>query len=347
VDAYLDLAITNFAGSGGNALSTEVIDAPYCYGTCGGEEIITYSVYRDGDPTPIVTGLENTSYVDMGLSYNETHCYYVTEVVDDVESYPSNTACATSWPEGGPVPGCMDPTAINYDPAANYEDDSCVYFNMPLQPVDGEEIPFTNADTYDNPADFVFDWTGSVVPEDDVCGYTLYLHSDSNDSTVVIGGFLAGETVYVATNLEIAEYFFLYDDDILNFSINWWVEVCLDSGTYQSDEFTITINTEFLGNDTPVIIPESFTLSQNFPNPFNPETQIEFGIPEISHVTLTIYDLSGREVQTLIDREMLAGTYRVDWDGMDMNNQLVPTGVYIYIMNSGNDTVSKKMVMMK
>ncbi|MDE3057461.1 MAG: T9SS type A sorting domain-containing protein [Bacteroidota bacterium] len=71
--------------------------------------------------------------------------------------------------------------------------------------------------------------------------------------------------------------------------------------------------------------PETYSLSQNFPNPFNPKTAITFGIPRQSFVTLSIYDVLGRHVATLVNEEKRAGTYRVDWDASG-----VATGIYFY-----------------
>lgn len=101
-------------------------------------------------------------------------------------------------------------------------------------------------------------------------------------------------------------------------------------------------------------LPETFSLTQNFPNPFNPTTEIQFGIPRDSKVQIIIYDILGRKVKTLVDNQIAPGTYRATWDGRDDNGLGVASGVYLYRIvaknssGSGQDFVlTKKMIMMK
>jgi hypothetical protein len=90
-----------------------------------------------------------------------------------------------------------------------------------------------------------------------------------------------------------------------------------------------------------------FYLEQNFPNPFNPETHISYQLTSVSDVTLTIYDLLGREIKTLVSKEQSSGNYTVTWDGKDDLGNAVSTGFYIYTLKTGNFLQSKKMLMIK
>ncbi len=92
-------------------------------------------------------------------------------------------------------------------------------------------------------------------------------------------------------------------------------------------------------------MPQTFALHQNFPNPFNPETTIQFELPMNSAVSLKIYDLQGRLVKTLANREMPAGAHKIVWDGRDNGGALVSSGVYIYRMEAGNFVESHKMLL--
>ena len=89
-------------------------------------------------------------------------------------------------------------------------------------------------------------------------------------------------------------------------------------------------------------LPIEFALEQNYPNPFNPATTIKFSIPEVSKVTLKIYDLLGREVSTLINDTRNAGNYEVNFDASGL-----ASGMYIYTINTDNYTLSKKMMLLK
>ncbi|MCK9559262.1 MAG: S8 family serine peptidase [Candidatus Marinimicrobia bacterium] len=96
-----------------------------------------------------------------------------------------------------------------------------------------------------------------------------------------------------------------------------------------------------------VALPEKFELSQNFPNPFNPSTTIRYALPERSKVRLTIYNMLGKEVRTLVNTVEDAGYKSIIWDGLDQRGQLISTGVYIYKIQAGDFTQTRKMVFMK
>ena len=88
--------------------------------------------------------------------------------------------------------------------------------------------------------------------------------------------------------------------------------------------------------------PEQFSLLQNYPNPFNPSTTISYQIPAVSFVNLTVRDLLGRTVATLVDEMRLAGVYTVKWDGSSL-----PSGVYFYTLKAGGYVMTKRMMLMK
>jgi len=89
-------------------------------------------------------------------------------------------------------------------------------------------------------------------------------------------------------------------------------------------------------------VPNVYSLSQNYPNPFNPTTTISYGIPKPGNVKLIVYDLLGREVATLVNEFQQAGRYKVDFDGSKL-----ASGMYIYRIESGSFTDSKKMLLVK
>jgi len=94
-------------------------------------------------------------------------------------------------------------------------------------------------------------------------------------------------------------------------------------------------------------IPTKFALKPNYPNPFNPETTIEFALPKTSKVTLTIYNLMGQMVQELVQNEYPAGYQRVIWNGQDSRGNAVGSGVYIYTLKAGNFSQTRKMILMR
>jgi photosystem II stability/assembly factor-like uncharacterized protein len=89
-------------------------------------------------------------------------------------------------------------------------------------------------------------------------------------------------------------------------------------------------------------IPGNYALHQNFPNPFNPATVIRYEIPEQSYVKLTVYNVIGKEIVTLVNEVKQAGNYEAVFDGTDL-----PSGVYFYTLKSGEFKETKKMILMK
>jgi hypothetical protein len=103
----------------------------------------------------------------------------------------------------------------------------------------------------------------------------------------------------------------------------------------------------YLSIDEAEVLPESFALHQNYPNPFNPVTYIGYDLKEDAKVNLTIYDLTGREVKTLVNHYQTAGRKGILWDGKDNRQRPVSAGVYLYRLQAGDFTATRKMVLMK
>lgn len=93
--------------------------------------------------------------------------------------------------------------------------------------------------------------------------------------------------------------------------------------------------------------PEAFTLSQNYPNPFNPETTITFDLSEASRVNITIYNVLGQHVRTLVNELKPAGTHSLVWNGKNDAGERVTNGVYLYRMEAGSVSVTRKLILMK
>jgi hypothetical protein len=95
------------------------------------------------------------------------------------------------------------------------------------------------------------------------------------------------------------------------------------------------------------LIPEVFNISQNYPNPFNPSTTIRYAIPNVSYVSLRIYDILGREVKTLVNSEQNIGIHSVQWNGDNNYGNKVSSGIYLYKIEAGNFIMTKKMILLK
>jgi hypothetical protein len=124
---------------------------------------------------------------------------------------------------------------------------------------------------------------------------------------------------------------------------------------FGSGGVTVLLNrTELLASPTAIDdredfsdIPRRSVLGQNYPNPFNPTTVIGYSIDRRSRVDISIYNLLGRKVSTIVDKTLPAGEYTTEWDGRDDNGRPVASGIYFYQIRIGGYVESRKMLLLK
>ena len=103
---------------------------------------------------------------------------------------------------------------------------------------------------------------------------------------------------------------------------------------------------EWLGVDNDGL-PTSYNIHQNYPNPFNPVTTLRYDLPEDALVNITIYDMMGRKVSTLVSSQQSAGYKSVQWNATNDAGSIVSAGLYLYTIQAGNFKKTKKMVLLK
>ena len=97
-----------------------------------------------------------------------------------------------------------------------------------------------------------------------------------------------------------------------------------------------------------VLPPSEFILEQNYPNPFNPSTTMRFSLPEQGKVRLIIYDVLGREIYKVIDKQIIpAGNHEIQWSGRNKTGQQVASGIYFYRIQANNFSAIRKMILLK
>lgn len=106
--------------------------------------------------------------------------------------------------------------------------------------------------------------------------------------------------------------------------------------TYQSDCYNVTKGEE--GN----LLPTEYILYNNFPNPFNPSTTIKYSIPEYTPVKITVYDVLGNDIVTLVNEEKPTGSYKINFNG-----KRLPSGIYFYRLQAGAFVETKRMMLVK
>ncbi|HUI29469.1 MAG TPA: T9SS type A sorting domain-containing protein [Candidatus Acidoferrales bacterium] len=126
------------------------------------------------------------------------------------------------------------------------------------------------------------------------------------------------------------------------------------STTYNSDGTTsstmanLSVDPESpLVVKNPTVQPTTYSLEQNYPNPFNPTTQIAFSIAQTERVSITIYNILGQKIVTILDGEMSPGPHVVTWDGRNLHGEVLPSGVYFYRLSTSSFSAVKKMVLLK
>ena len=116
------------------------------------------------------------------------------------------------------------------------------------------------------------------------------------------------------------------------------------SGNWSDYSEVVQLST--LSNDN-ANVAERFVLHQNYPNPFNPRTNVRYDLPEEAFVDITVYDMFGNTVKTLVDEKMSSGFKSVQWNAKNNQGQPVSAGVYVYTIEAGKFRQTKKMILLK
>lgn len=191
----------------------------------------------------------------------------------------------------------------------------------------------------------VLNWT--TQSENNNLGWNVYRsqNSGSAGSSIQNNALING----AGTTANQTEYVFTDPETVLPGAAYWyWLESINYSGEsefYGPVCLTVPLNGD--GNNPPPLSTQ-FGLEQNFPNPFNPSTAINFSLPVSSRCELTIYDITGRKIKELFNAEIKAEKlYHVVWDGKDESGRQAGSGIYLYKMKGGSYSYSRKMIMLK
>ena len=117
--------------------------------------------------------------------------------------------------------------------------------------------------------------------------------------------------------------------------------------SYPTETNPVAVTTVTASSNDNIILPKVYALFQNYPNPFNPSTQISFDIPNSEFITLRIFNLLGQDVKTLTSGIMNPGRYTFEWNGKDLLNNDVASGVYFYELSGENFINRKKMLLIR
>ena len=142
----------------------------------------------------------------------------------------------------------------------------------------------------------------------------------------------------------------MYDLNIDSLTGNWRVEILnveSISNENQNGPFQLTFINENILNINNSNLPKSYSLKQNYPNPFNPLTSLRYDVPNDGFVNITVYDMMGRVVKTLVNGSQTAGFKSVQWNATNDRDEPVSAGLYLYTIQAGEFRQTKKMVLLK
>ena len=121
-----------------------------------------------------------------------------------------------------------------------------------------------------------------------------------------------------------------------------------DLGDWDGDRYLWIIeNGTYVNIDDNLVLAKEFSLKQNYPNPFNPSTTISFDLNTSDMISLVIYDITGKEVNTLVNKDMTAGNYTYNWNAVNNSGKKVASGIYFYTLKSSTSSITQKMMYLK
>ena len=215
-----------------------------------------------------------------------------------------------------------------------------------LSPADSTELIITPNDISQE-MNLMMKWESSSDVDGDVLSYQFVLYN---------GVYGIGAPVFIDTVLSDTVLYIPYQDlaELIGMlgqtSISGdWTVFTTDSvdTTISNDVWNILIDAGGVLSIHGDIIPEVYALHQNYPNPFNPTTILRYDLPEDTQVNITIYDIMGREVRTLVNNQQSAGYKSVVWDATNDLGQPVSAGMYLYRISAEEFVQVKKMVLLK
>ncbi len=178
-------------------------------------------------------------------------------------------------------------------------------------------------------------------------GYSLEVevHTD-------LFGYADGDTVKLSAVIWDMDYASpdAYNADVADYKPDWWGTQWVDQNFekyYMYRNVVLSDQTSVGVADVTPTIAREYLLEQNFPNPFNPSTTIKYRLAKSSSVTVTVFNVLGRKVRTLVNTNLNAGEYSIEWDGMDDAGMALSNGVYFYRIETPSFSQTKKMLLIK
>ncbi len=176
-----------------------------------------------------------------------------------------------------------------------------------------------------------------------VDGFTIETNIKNGEIKIAGAGTLPDgqEGILATLNFAVADNFI--DDS----TVVTWQRLRLNEGEIMENVAHSTLSRLTSVGEMENNLPKEFQLQQNYPNPFNPTTIIRYGIPRNTQLKLTIFNIVGKKVVTLVDKSQQAGWHNVIWNGFDEKGRLVSSGIYLMRLEAADFVDMKKIVFIK
>ncbi|RLC45587.1 MAG: hypothetical protein DRI23_13345, partial [Candidatus Cloacimonadota bacterium] len=315
-------------------------------GGSGIEMILSWEPYFNGISRMCTMVLDTSNMTEIALEFK--HC--VDDYNGDYTLGVATSSDGITWNDAWSIvpTGAVDPETINIDittaDVGSTTFQMCFYLNGDSYGINYwyiDDVMLTSAGlpTLDPPVnlaadeDGLFTWdaprSGSTVAE-----YNINSSRELESYNVYLDGDFEGNT---------EDSFWQFSNLINGQTYTAGVEAVYDNGVSE----LVEIDFEYMGLGADNNVIAKTDLRNNYPNPFNPDTNISFSIANTSHVTLEVYNIKGEKVITLVDGVLEAEYHTVHWNGTNKTGKSVSSGVYFYKMIAGMFVETKKMILMK
>ena len=224
--------------------------------------------------------------------------------------------------------------------------------------------PCIDAGTTDLDGDGVDDITDYTGSAPDIGAFEFYLQAPNNieyntqGTTVTISWQAVTNAQYYKIERAIDSLFIedievnyaqnnFYLDESVEPNIEYYYRVAANAGIWSNYSDIIFVLLEYAHTENDNSIPKFYRIRNNIPNPFNPITSLRYDLPEDGLVNITIYDMMGRIVKTLVNSSQTAGYKSIGWNATNNRSEPVSAGLYLYTIQAGEFRQTKKMVLLK
>ena len=316
----------------------------------------------------LMVGLLGALLLSFGAAYGQDYAFSLDHVDGLDVSDELQTGVPIVFYIRWTMPGGADTTCIvgAFNGFRVYSDDGAVWEPLTWVPYFDDEITFEWVVYYDG-------WDGPVLNFNDNIFVNPYSVTGSGADTVGFGGnskqLIPAQKPGVQPGFDEVVYTITTQVDAAQAGKTLCLDSCYyppanewlwssDTGTTEPGStgdvlptwdgphcFTISGGSAVTERDPGV--PTTFALSQNYPNPFNPVTTMNFDLPVKAHVTITIFNVLGQRIRTLVDQDLAAGRYTEEWNGSGDDGTKVASGIYFYKIEAGSFVATKKMMLLK